>query len=706
MKNNYLIILITLLVFAFIYGFIIFRLPWNLIFADTMVSGGDSGSHNYIAYYAQEIFPKIRWWSPDWTAGFPFLYFYPPFLFYLTSIFAYFFPINIVFKLITLLGTFCLPLTIFLCLKLLKFEFPIPHIGALFSLNYLFLEKFSIYGGNIPSTLSGEFSYSLSFALFFLFIGLLMRGIKENLYLIPNIFILSLMVLVHPFPVVVAVLVGFLLFFTEGVLVKKAKQVFVYLLKVYGSAFFITAFWSLPFLGLLSYTAKMSWTRIVKLEEIFPSSLLPMLIFACFGILYFLIKWKKEKRLTVLFLIIITGLIPYLSLNHSNIFNARFLPFVIIGYLLIAAYGLGSLLNLASLIFKKSWQVWFTILSLISISIMLICFYLPRNISYIPFWLKWNYEGFEQKTTWAEISPLFEYLKSLPYGRVMVEYRPEYDKFGTPRIFENLPVFSNKPTFEGLLTESSINSYFHFINQTETSHKPSAAIAGFEYPPFNFENGVRHIELFGAQYFLAFTPEIKQLANQYLIKLKDIGEFTVYQMPKSELVILIPSIELKLKSKNWLDESINWYKSMDFSKFIVFYRNNKELREIKSYAQDNSQTRGSITVKDIKKDSLSFETENLYKPHLIKISYFPGWKVKGAKGPYLISPSFMMVIPFENEVTLEYSYNIWDKIGFAMSVSSFMVILLLSLRTLSFWKNQKGDAKQSKKIVEQLRSSQ
>ena len=117
-----------------------------------------------------------------------------------------------------------------------------------------------------------------------------------------------------------------------------------------------------------------------------------------------------------------------------------------------------------------------------------------------------------------------------------------------------------------------------------------------------------------------------------------------------------------------------------FSKFIVFYRNNKELKDIKSYIQDNSQTRGSIIVKEIKKDSLSFETENLYKPHLIKISYFPGWRVKGAKGPYLISPSFMMVIPFQNEVTLEYSYNIWDKLGFAMSISSFIALLFLLLR--------------------------
>jgi|AntAceMinimDraft_16_1070373.scaffolds.fasta_scaffold07311_3 uncharacterized membrane protein len=684
MRNNRLIILATLLVFVFIYGFLISQIPWDLIFTDTIVSGGDTGSHNYIARYAHEIFPKIKWWSSSWTAGFPFLYFYQPFLYYLTGIFAFFFPINIVFKIITLLGTFCFPVAIFLCLKLLKFEFPIPQIGALFSLSYLFLEKFSIYGGNIPSTLSGEFSYSLSFALFFIFIGLLYRGIRENRYLLANISILSLMALIHPFPVAVAVLVGLLIFFTEGILVKKMKQTFLYLLKVYGSAFFLTAFWSLPFLSLLSYTVKMSWTRTVKLEEIFPSALLPMLIFACFGILYFLLRWKKEKRLTILFLIIIAGLIPYLSLNHASIFNARFLPFIIVGYLLIAAYGLGSLLNLISSVFKKSRRVWFTILSLIFISVVLTCFYLPKNISYIPFWLKWNYEGFENKTTWVEIEPLFEYLKTLPYGRVMLEYRPEYDKFGTPRIFENLPIFSNKPTFEGLLTESSINSYFHFINQTETSHKPSAAIAGFEYPPFNFENGVKHIELFGARYFLAFTPEIKQLANQYLIKLKNVGEFTVYEVPNSELVTLIPRIELRPKNKNWLDESIDWYKSMDFSKFIVFYRNNREFKDIEDCLKNNSQSKGLIIIKDIKKDSLSFETENLYKPHLIKISYFPGWQVKGASGPYLVSPSFMMVIPFENEVTLEYSYNVWDKIGFTVSILSLIIFILVVLSLLPF----------------------
>jgi len=123
---------------------------------------------------------------------------------------------------------------------------------------------------------------------------------------------------------------------------------------------------------------------------------------------------------------------------------------------------------------------------------------------------------------------------------------------------------------------------------------------------------------------------------------------------------------------------------MDFSKFIVFYRNNREFKDIEDCLKNNSQSKGLIIIKDIKKDSLSFETENLYKPHLIKISYFPGWQVKGASGPYLVSPSFMMVIPFENEVTLEYSYNVWDKIGFTVSILSLIIFILVVLSLLPF----------------------
>jgi len=295
--------------------------------------------------------------------------------------------------------------------------------------------------------------------------------------------------------------------------------------------------------------------------------------------------------------------------------------------------------------------------------------------------MKWNYEGLQSKNAWPELKNLSDYLEDLPYGRVMWEYRSEYDKFGTPRVLENLPIFTNKPTFEGLLIESSVSGYFHFINQAETTKTPTSAIAGLEYPSFNFENGVKHLQYFGAQYFVAYTSEIKELADEYFTKMSDIDGFRVYKIPHSDLVEVIPDISLKLKTKKWLDESIDWYKKMDLSQPIVFYQNKKELDSIKGCLQQKELSESPIVeIKEIKNDSLTFSTNYLGTPHLIKYTYFPGWKIKGAEGPYLVSPSFMMVIPFQNEVTLEYSYNTWDKIGFAMSIGSFIALLWLLLR--------------------------
>ncbi|MDD5760635.1 MAG: 6-pyruvoyl-tetrahydropterin synthase-related protein [Candidatus Pacebacteria bacterium] len=661
----------VILIFIFIYGFLISCIPWDLVFLDTMVGGGDTGSHNYIAYYSREIFPKMKWWSPDWYAGFPFLYFYPPLLYYLTTLFGFVVPLNIAFKLITLAGTFLLPIAIFLCLLFLGFKFPIPSLGALLSLAYLFLEKFSIYGGNIPSSLSGEFSYSFAFALFFVFIGLLVKGIRENKYLIGNVLLLSLMVLIHPFSVIVSVLFsGFV--FIEGVIKKEAKRIFLYLAKVFGLAFGLTAFWSVPFLALLSYTSKMSWTKALNLEEIFPSSLVIFQTIALIGIIYAL--FKKDKRIIPIVYIIGASLIPFLFLNDSSIWNARFLPFILMGELMIAAYGLGSLLQQTKKIFP------FIFLSVFLAGFIFM--YLPNNISYISFWMKWNYEGLESKDAWPELKALVDYLKELPYGRIMWEYRAEYDKFGTPRVLENLPIWTNKPTFEGLLIESSLSGYFHFINQAETTETPTTAIAGLKYPPFDFEKGVKHLQYFGAQYFLAFTDNIKKLADEYLVKLNDVGGFSIYEVPRSNLVEVLEDFAFEPKTNRWLDQSIDWYEQTDLSKPIVFYQNKKELEDIENNLRFSdtglAEEETVIEIKEIKNDYLSFSTNQLYRPHLIKYTYFPGWQAKGAAGPYLVSPSFMMIIPNKNEVTLEYSYNYWDKVGFGMSILSLVVLVLVS----------------------------
>lgn len=626
---------ITFITFAIVYLYIFYVIKPSLLLMDTTIAGGDTGSHNYIVYYLKEIFPSIHSWSHDWYGGFPFLYFYPPLLYILAVILSYIIPLNIAFKLITILGTVLLPLASYLCLRLLKLKDPIPHVGALFSVSFLFLESYSIYGGNLPSTLAGEFSYSFSFSLFWIFIATMKKGIEENRYLFINIIILSLMALSHPIPVLSSLLL--LPFFLYA---QDFSRRFIYMAKVYAIAFVITSFWSLPFLWYLDYTSIMRWSRFIKLSDIFPVSIIPLQILALAGIVYYLLN--KDKNITILLVIAAVNLIPYFLLNNSKIWNTRFLPFFTMSSILIAAYFTGSILSRVP---AKSQL--YLILPIIALTLIV---WTNKRLTYIPGWVKWNYEGFEKKATWQEIKPLFDYLKTLPYGRVMWEYRPEYDRFGTPRIFENIPLFSKQPTMEGLLIESALNSPFHFINQAETTKTPTHAVQGLSYPNFDFKKGVEHLKFFGVKYFIAYTHEVKNEAEKLLPKLKDIGSFSVYEIQHPQIVVPIKTFEIKKKTKKWLSESIDWYKTGDLSKPIIFIKNS----ETRLFSKTEFNQDIKIEVTRFEKNTIHFNTNATGIPHMIKISYFPHWRVKGADGPFLVSPAFMVVIPNSNHVELTF----------------------------------------------------
>jgi hypothetical protein len=63
----------------------------------------------------------------------------------------------------------------------------------------------------------------------------------------------------------------------------------------------------------------------------------------------------------------------------------------------------------------------------------------------------------------------------------------------------------------------------------------------------------------------------------------------------------------------------------------------------------------TVSAVDVQQQSISFEVDQVGVPVLVRVSYFPTWKVDGAEGPYRVAPNFMVVIPTENQVTLSYS---------------------------------------------------
>ena len=170
-------ILITIFLFLLCY----FE-PQHL-FSKTTITGGDTGSHYYTAQYLKDyLLPKgkISGWCQGNLAGFPILQYYFPLPFLMMNFLSLIMPLQVAFKLITVIGTFLLPFATYLFFRFLKQPFSVPIIGALFSLSFLFNEGNTMWGGNIPSTLAGEFCYSLGFTLSIMWLGLLYYNISEK----------------------------------------------------------------------------------------------------------------------------------------------------------------------------------------------------------------------------------------------------------------------------------------------------------------------------------------------------------------------------------------------------------------------------------------------------------------------------------------------------------------------------------------------
>ena len=184
----------------------------------TITTGGDTGSHYNTAVYLKEVLiprGKIMGWMQGNYAGFPLFYHYFPLPFVLMVLLSYVIPMQIAFKIVSVLGVFLLPLCVYAAFRLLKYEFPIPILGAVLSLSFLFMEANSMWGANIPSTLAGEFSYGIGISIAFLFFGTLYAGITENKYLLLNAFLVFLLGLSHGYAIIFAGVIASYFIFTR-----------------------------------------------------------------------------------------------------------------------------------------------------------------------------------------------------------------------------------------------------------------------------------------------------------------------------------------------------------------------------------------------------------------------------------------------------------------------------------------------------------
>jgi hypothetical protein len=175
---------ITVLTIASVIAVTLSQLHPGMLLTNTTTTGGDTGAHIAMPKFLETLMSHghLTGWDPGWYDGFPLYTFYFTIPDVFIAIGGWVIPYGVAFKLGTILGSVMLPVCAWACGRFFRLRAPLPTLLAAATLPFLFDYTFTIYGGNLFSTLAGEYAFSFSLSLAVLFLGLFACAIREGRY--------------------------------------------------------------------------------------------------------------------------------------------------------------------------------------------------------------------------------------------------------------------------------------------------------------------------------------------------------------------------------------------------------------------------------------------------------------------------------------------------------------------------------------------
>jgi hypothetical protein len=680
--------LLDLAILSGITAFLLSLFTPDLILSKTTATGGDMAAHIYTPWYLRHhLLPRglLAGWSPGWYAGFPMLHFYFPLVPTFQALLSFVMPHEVAFKLGTVLGTFFLPGAAYAACRLLRLPWPTPTAAAVLTLGFLFMDSFRLAGGNIASSLVGEYSYAVSLGLTLVFLGLAYRlAVEDRPWPLAAALVLALAALSHLVTVMIVVALSPVL---VGMAVRRlgARAALTRFCTVYGLAFALTAFWSIPFVVRLPYTTNMNWIQREGWDLLAPRESWLYLAGAAAACVVLLVR--RDARILVLAGPGLIGAAAYFAVPDGHIYNERFTPHWFVGIVLCCAYFLGFTLPLLARLAGARRGALVCSSAVVALLIGQTAWLLhDRKHTFVDEWVEGNYKGYEGQPDFPTFQRLTAALAALPEGRVLWEPSPELQRFGSTVALMSLPYFADQPSMEGIYFESSPTTPFHFLMASELSQEPSRPIAGLPYPDFDLERGVSHLQLYDVAYYVTYSTEARRAArgSDRLEHVATVDEFAIFAVGGPGQVI-VPNYEpVVLTGAGWLEENLEWFAHPVNLGTPLVREGPPGWRRVATAANSLPRTRlphgGDSFEAEMTDGEITFETAALGEPHWIKTSYFPNWKVEGAEGPYLASPSLMIVVPTEERVRLYYARTWAEWTGLVVTVTALVFIAIPALR--------------------------
>ncbi len=536
---------------------VLWQLHLNLLLTNTTTTGGDTGSHFIMpAFLRNHLLPSARLtgWDPGWYAGYPIYTFYFVIPDLIAALLSYLIPYGVAFKLMTVLGSVLMPVGAWACGRLFGLRSPGPAALAAATLPFLFDYTWTIYGGNLFSTLAGEYAFSLAVPLALLFLGLFARGLHTGRGRGWAAVVLALCIATHIVPALMALagaavlvvleLLGGAIRADDAMPDRSGRwrlRTLWWGSSTVGLGLALSAWWLVPFLLDLRYSTQMGYVNVTTFVTLFfPRADLWALVLAGVAVVVALVS---RSRFGILFAVL--GGCAALAVRfdpQGALYNVRLLPLwflcvdLMVGWLAAVVIGAVAL----------AWRDWrrsgdalcvppvqrryrFAPGALVgplavllgALAVVIPPFVLPANAlpvtpgaDQVSNWAAWNYRGFEGAPAYPEFRALMATMTKVGEhhgcGRAMWEYDANENRFGTPEALMDLPYFTGGciDSMEGLLFESSATTPYHFLNQAEFSPAPSEPMVGLDYGPVDVPLGVQHLQLLGVRYLMVDTTSV------------------------------------------------------------------------------------------------------------------------------------------------------------------------------------------------------
>ncbi len=668
-----------------------------LLITPTITTGGDTASHYSSAWWLRhELLPRGRLtgWMPGNYAGFPLFQVYFPLPFVLIAVLSTVVGLPVAFKWGTIAGLLGLPVAAYGCFRLMGWRFPAPALAAAFSTLFLLHEGNSMWGANLSSTLAGEFTYSIATALLVLFAGTLYRGALSGRGMAANAVLLAAIGLSHAYALLAAAPWGayLLLFHPRG------RNNAPYLAGVTVLAFALMGFWIVPLLAYAPYTTGYGVIWPVRgFAHVFPPILWPPLVILGAGVLVALMRrrapssrgaFRLDHRFAYLATIVPGAALLYLVAWKIDVVDIRFLPFVQLFAGLLAALPVAALLRRFARA-EPPRRGPRLVAGLTALAVIAALSWACLHVDVAAGWARWNYGGFEAAPGWPSFRAVNDALRRTAASpRVAYEHTSLHDEAGTLRAFESLPLFAGASTLEGLYMQSSLSAPFVFYVQSEISRIPSCPLVPYHCGRLDAARAAEHLRLFNVSEVIVRGERVKaELAESPEFSLaEEIPPYQVFRIADTDGAYVVPLRyrPVVLVGGSWKTEFFNWFKRPGSGDVPLVRADSVGIPDDwhRVEALPDRVPRRALNAavevsSRVSAEEIRISTSRPGHPLLVKVSYHPRWRAEGAAGVWLASPSFMLVVPQQEEVRLVYGRGRADWVGIVLTTLGLAYLVIV-----------------------------